>query len=146
MVTSLLFLLPPSCMVAPIGNTANKLTFPPTFSTTIMSHNQQTILPTMNACSNMRVDEFTGTNLGTNNEERGRPSHIRKNWSGDTSMSSTCFSVIYHERVTMNNGMDVDSDPPTESPALSYEEEQEKELCLRKAAETTNNMRLPPFR
>ena len=41
----------------------------------------------------------------------------------------------------MNNGIDIDSDPPTEFPALSYEEEQEKELCLRKAAETTNNTR-----
>ena len=41
----------------------------------------------------------------------------------------------------MNNGMDVDTDPPTDVPALSYEEEQEKELRLRKAAETTTNMR-----
>jgi len=41
----------------------------------------------------------------------------------------------------MNNSMDIDSDPPTEYPALSYEEEQEKELHLRKVAETTNNMR-----
>ena len=41
----------------------------------------------------------------------------------------------------MNNSMDVDIDPPTESPALSYEKEQEKELYLRKAAETTNNTR-----
>ena len=41
----------------------------------------------------------------------------------------------------MNNGMDIDSDPPTDSLALSYEEEQEKELRLRKAAETTNNTR-----
>jgi len=56
-------------------------------------------------------------------------------------MSSTCSSVIYHERITMNNGIDVDSDPPTESPTLFYEEKQEKELCLRKAAETTNNIR-----
>ena len=56
-------------------------------------------------------------------------------------MSLTCSSVIYHERVTMNNGMDVDSDLPTESPALSYEEEQKKELHLRKVAKTTNNTR-----
>ena len=42
----------------------------------------------------------------------------------------------------MNNGMDVDSDPPTESSALSYEEEQEKELHLKKVAKTTNNTRL----
>ena len=37
--------------------------------------------------------------------------------------------------------MDIDSDPPTDSLALSYEEEQEKEPHLRKAAETTNNTR-----
>ena len=73
-VTSLLFLLPPSCMVAPIGNTANKFIFPPTFSTTITSHNQQTVLPTVNASINTEMDESTGTNPGTNNETRGRPS------------------------------------------------------------------------
>jgi len=38
--------------------------------------------------------------------------------------------------------MDIDPDPPVESPTLSYEDEREKEICLRKAAETTNNMRL----
>ena len=56
-------------------------------------------------------------------------------------MSSTCSSIIYHERVAMNNSMDVDSDLPVESPALSYETEQEKVLCLSKATETTSNMR-----
>ena len=57
-------------------------------------------------------------------------------------MSSTCSSIIYHERVAMNNGMDVDSDPPVESPAPSHRTEQEKELRLSKAAETTTNTRL----
>ena len=56
-------------------------------------------------------------------------------------MFLTCSSTIYHERVAMNNGMDIDSDPPVESSALSYEDEREKEIRLRKAAETTNNMR-----
>jgi len=41
-----------------------------------------------------------------------------------------------------NNSMDVDPDPPTDSPALSYETEQEKLLCFRKMAEILNNMRL----
>jgi len=41
-----------------------------------------------------------------------------------------------------NNGMDVDPDPPTDSPALSYETEQEKLLHFRKAAETLSNTRL----
>jgi len=51
-----------------------------------------------------------------------------------------------------NNGMDVDSDPPTDPSALSYETEQEKLLHLRKGAETLNNTKLqngnneaPPF-
>ena len=42
----------------------------------------------------------------------------------------------------LNNGMDIDSDPPVESPVLSYEDEREKEIRLRKAVETTNNIRL----
>jgi len=48
--------------------------------------------------------------------------------------------------------MDVDPDSPTDSPALSYETEQEKLLRSRKAAETLNNTRFqngnneaPPF-
>jgi len=41
-----------------------------------------------------------------------------------------------------NNGIDVDPDPSTDSPALSYKIEQEKLLHLRKAAEALNNMRL----
>jgi len=40
-----------------------------------------------------------------------------------------------------NNGMDINSNPPTDSPALSYETEQEKLLHSSKAAETLNNMR-----
>ena len=56
-------------------------------------------------------------------------------------MSSTCSSTVYHERMA-NNGMDVDPDPPTDFPALSYETEQEKLLHFRKADEILNNMRL----
>ena len=128
-------------MVVSIGNTANKFIFSPIFSTTITSHNLQTFLPTVDAYTNTGMNKSTGTNPITNNETRGRSSRIKKNLSRDTSMSSTCSSVIYHERVTMNNSMDIDSDPPTESPVLSYEEEQEKKLHLRKVAETTNNTR-----
>jgi len=42
----------------------------------------------------------------------------------------------------MNNGIDIDSDMPVESSALSYEMEQEKQSRLSKATETSNNMRL----
>ena len=140
-VCMLLFLLPPSCMVAPIGKSANKFIFPLSFSSTISSNNQQTFLPTMNVSNNMGMVNSTGTDPVTNNDSRGRPSQIHKNWSRDTSMSSTCSSTVYHERLAMNNGMDINSDPPVESPVLYYEDEQEKEIRLRKAAETTNNTR-----
>jgi len=40
-----------------------------------------------------------------------------------------------------NNGMDIDPEPPAESPALSYKMEQEKITCLRKVAGTLGNMR-----
>jgi len=42
----------------------------------------------------------------------------------------------------LNNGMDIDSDPPVETPALSYKDERDKAICLSKVAETTNNTRL----
>jgi len=40
-----------------------------------------------------------------------------------------------------NNGMDINSDSPTNSPALSYETEQEKLLCYSKTTVIMNNMR-----
>ena len=73
-------------------------------------------------------------------EVRGRTSSTEKNLSRDLSMSSTWSSVIYHERMA-NNGMDIDQEPTIESPALFYEMEQEKALCLSKATETLDNMR-----
>ena len=138
----LLFLLPPSCMVAPIREIVNKFIFPTSFSTKIQSNNKQTLLPSMNIFSNTEMDQFTETNPVNNNDIRGRSPKIYKNWSRDSSMSSIVSSTIYHERMEINNGMDIDSDPPAESPMLSYEDERDKEICLRKAAETTNNTRL----
>jgi len=88
------------------------------------------------------MDHSTGTNPIINNDVRGRSPQIHKNLSRDSSMSSTISSTIYHERMELNNGMDIDSEPPVESPALFYENKRDKEICLRKAAETTNNTRL----
>ena len=42
----------------------------------------------------------------------------------------------------LNNSMDIDSDPPVETPTLSYKEERDKTIRLSKAAEITNNTRL----
>jgi len=87
------------------------------------------------------MDKSTGVNPVNDVEIRGRSSCIKKNLSRDTSMSSTCSSVIYHKRVTMNNGMDIDSDMPVEALALFYKTEQEKQLCLSKVTGTSNNTR-----
>ena len=116
----LLFLLLPSCMVAPIGNIVNKFNFPLTFSSTITSNSQQVSLPTVFPTNSTEMDKSLGISLSNNVEVRERTLSIQINLSKDTSMSSTCSSTIYHERMA-NNSMDVDSDPPTNSPTLSYE-------------------------
>ena len=56
-------------------------------------------------------------------------------------MFSTVSSTIYHERMEMNNGMDINSDQPIDFPVLFYEDEREKESRWRKEAETTTNSR-----
>ena len=91
--------------------------------------------------NSMEMDKSSGTSPSNNVEVRGRTSSIKINLSRNVLMSSTCSSMIYHKRMA-NNGMDVDPDPPTDSPALSYEMEQEKLLYFRKAAEILNNTRL----
>ena len=75
-------------------------------------------------------------------EVRGRTSSTEKNYSRDTSMSSTQLSVIYHERKA-NNDMDVNPEPANNCPALFYKTEQEKALCFSKATETLGNTRPP---
>ena len=129
-------------MVVPIEETANKFNFPTSFSFTIQSNNQQTLLPSVNTFSNIEMDHSTGTNPVIINNARGRSPRIHKNQSRDSSMSYMVSSTIYHKRMKMNNGMDIDSDSPVETPALSYEKERDKAICLSKTAEITNNTRL----
>jgi len=119
---TLLFLLPPSCMVAPIGETANKFNFPTSFSSTIQSNNQRTFLPSVNIFSNTEMDHSTGTNPVIINDVRGRSPQIYKNRSRDSSMSSTVSSTIYHKRMELNNGMDIDSDPPNRNSRFILQE------------------------
>jgi len=88
------------------------------------------------------MDHSTGSNPVINNDARGISPQIYKNWSRDSSMSSMVSFTIYHEKMELNNGIDIDSDPPVESSMLFYKEEREKEICLRKVAETTNSTRL----
>jgi len=71
---------------------------------------------------------------------RGRTLSTNKSISRDTSMSSTKLSVIYHERITLNNLKD-DDDPIDTSSKLSYETEQEKAFHISKAADQQDHTR-----
>ena len=70
----------------------------------------------------MGMDIHTGFVPVNGFEVRGRTSPTEKNFSRDSSMSSTRSSIIYHERMA-NNSMDIDQEPTVESPALSYKME-----------------------
>ena len=98
-------------------------------------------LSSVNTFSNTEIGHSTGTNPVIINDVRGKSPQIHKNQSRDSSISSTVSSIIYHERMELNNSMDIDSNPPVETPALSYEEERDKAIRLSKAAESTNNTR-----
>jgi len=106
-------------MIAPIGNIANNFNFPPTFSSTITFNSQQVSLPTMFPTNSIGMDKSSKTSLSNNIKVRERTSSIEINLSRNTLMSSTCSSIIYHERIA-NNSMDVDPNPPTNSSALSH--------------------------
>ena len=127
-------------MVALIGNITNNLLFPSTFSSSTMSHSQAFVLPTMFPSNYMRMDIHTGPTPVNGFEMRERTSSTEKNYSREMSMSSTQFSIIYHERMA-NNGMDIDPEPTDNSPALSYEIEQERALHFSKTTEALGNMR-----
>ena len=140
MVILLLFLLPPSCMVVPIGNIANKLIFPSTFSSSTMSNSQDFVLPTVFSPNHTEIDIPVGFVPVNSSEVRGRTSSTEKNYSRNSSMSSTRSSIIYHERMA-NNSMDINQEPANDSPALFRRTKQERTLHLSKATETLGNTR-----
>jgi len=125
-------------MVVPIGNIMNKLFFPSTFSSLTTSNSQAFILPTVFPPNYMEMDIPAGPVPINSSEVRGRTSSTEKNYSRDTSMSSTQSSVIYHERMA-NNSMDIDLEPANNSPAPSHRTEQEKALHFSKMTETLGN-------
>jgi len=86
----------------------------------------------------MGMDIPAGPVSVNGSEMRGRTSFTEKNYSRDTSMSSTQSSVIYHERMA-NNSMDIDPEPANNSPAPSHRTEQEKALYFSKVTETLGN-------
>ena len=76
-----------------------------------------------------------------NDEVRGRSLLTNKHTSRNSSMSSTKSSVVYYNRMEYNNIIVINKEMVDISPALSYETDQEKALCVSKAAEQQDNMR-----
>ena len=136
----LLFLLPPSCMVAPIGNIANKLSFShqnPNSST--MNHSQTSSIPTMLPFG-VGMD-FQSEQASDNYDEmRGRTLSSNRNVSRNIFMSLTKLSVVYYKRMTTSNLKD-NNDPVDSTPNLFYETEQEKAFCVSKAADQQDSTR-----
>ena len=67
-------------------------------------------------------------------EVRSKTLSTNRSISRDMLISSTRSSVVYYERMVHNNLQDKD-DPMDSIPELSYETEQERVLCISKAAE-----------
>ena len=126
----LLFLLPPSCMVAPIRKLANKLSFSSTtFSTSTTAPNFKTFLPTMSTEKDIGIDIQSGHVPANNSKVRGRNPLSSINSSKDSSMASSGRATLYHDR------MDTDMDyipcveeMNNECLELSYKTEQEKAI------------------
>ena len=126
----LLFLLPPSCMVAPIGKFANKFSFSPNnFSISTTASNTNSPLPTMSTEKDIGMDIQKGRVPSSNHEVRGRNPLTSNNSSRDSSMVSSGRSTPYHDR--MDTDMDivpVNIESNNERLELSYETEQENAI------------------
>ena len=133
------FLLPPSYIVAPIGNLVNKQFSLLNFSFPTTTNLQASSLLTMFPLNNIEMDSLPGPIPNNHTKVRGRNLSTNRNASRDLSMSSTMSSVVYHEKMA-NNGMDVNEEPVVSTPALSYETKQEKAIHISKVAEQQGNM------
>jgi len=129
-------------MVVPIENITNKLFFSSNFSSSTMDYSQASSIPSITTMfpSNMEIDFPTGPIPDNYDEMRGRTLSTKRSISRDTSMSSTRLSVVYHERMVLNNSKD-NNNPMDTTPELSYKTEQERVLHISKAAEQQDHTR-----
>ena len=121
---SLLSLVPPSYIVVPIRDLENKFT----------SFSSNTIplpifeLPTVSHSNNTGIDIFAGSSPDNYDEVRDKSLSTKENISKDSSMSFSKLSVAHHEKMELNNAMNIDVDIDNNSPTLFYEISQEKAL------------------
>ena len=132
------FLLPPSCMAAPIGDIVNKFLFFP-LSPSITSNSTASALSTMSSSNHTGMDSSKGQTPTNDFKVRGRTSSSTINISREPSMASSGRATLYHDKI--NNQMDCDSEPEDKTPGLSYETKQEKASCFNRVLEATRNTR-----
>ena len=116
-----LSLLPLSCIVASIGELANKHFFTTSISSTNIISTQAFILPTVSLLNNIGMDLFAGPSPDNYDKVRDRSLSTNEYISRDSSMSSMKSSVVYHDRIEHNNTMVVNKEIVDISPTLSYE-------------------------
>ena len=121
--SSLLFLLPPSCMVAPIGKFANKFSFSTHFSKSNTASNFDTSLPSMSNDMDLGMDIQLGVSPNINSKEQGRNPLPSAKSSRESSLAFSGHSTPYHERMDMDMVPKIEVSN-TESCELSYETEQ----------------------
>jgi len=123
-------------MVAPIRDLGNKSVF---FSSN--THSLQSFqLPTMFSSNHTGMDQFFAGPFSDNyNKMRDRIISPSIHVSRDLSVSSTKFSVAYHERMEHNNTTIEDVDMDNVSPRLPNKTIQKKAIWVSKMAGTNNN-------
>ena len=126
------FLLPSSCMVAPIGNIVNKFLFS-TLSSSTTSKQQALALPTVSPSNHTGINISTGQVPANNCEVRGRTPITALNLSRESLMASSSWATPYYNRI--DDKMDCEYTSRDMAPKLPYETEQKKTLHISKAAE-----------
>ena len=123
-------------MVAPIGESANKVSFTlTTFSISTMASPFKTALPTMSTEMDVGMNIQTGRVPSNNPEVQGRNPSPSNNSSRDSSMVSSGRSTPYHDR--MDTDMDIVPDSNESINKwlkLPYETEQENAIRVSMAA------------
>ena len=130
---SLLFLLPPSCMVVPIRKFANKFSFSTHFSKSNMASNFNTSLLSMSNNMDLGMDIQLGVSPNINSKERGRNLLPFAKSSRKSSLASSGRLTPYHERMDMDMVPEIE-ESNTESHELSYKTEQERNIRVSMAA------------
>jgi len=111
-------------MVVLVRDLGNKLS-----SSSLNTHSQQAFnLPTVLLPTNTGMDILLGNISDNYDKMRGRIFSLQTQISRVLSLSLTKLSIVYHERMELNNIMNVNVDMENDSPRLSYETSQEKTI------------------